>query len=135
MIKKVKYQEIDFEKYANTLKNACQNTDFAVREFLDVVTNKQWDLLVLNDYEAVMPVHWSLNFGIKVVQTPKLCPQLGIFSKIDSLEINTLFYEFLLNNYAVSTYAFNPENQFAEEGNSKKSYFIPLSNYETAKKN
>ena len=41
---------------------------------------RHWDGLILNDYEAVMPVTWNQKWGIKYLHQPALTPQLGIFS-------------------------------------------------------
>jgi hypothetical protein len=40
-------------------------------------------VLVLNDYEAVMPIPWRKKYGIKYVYQPLWVLQLGIFSKGD----------------------------------------------------
>lgn len=134
MIKRLKYHEIDFVKYQKTLSEACQLSDFAQQDFLNIVSGKNWGLLVYKEYEAVMPIAWSSNFGIKIIQMPALCHQLGIFSKIDNPEVNLLFFEFLKKNFAVAYYTFNKDNAFPVEIQKKKSYVIPKNNYEDVKK-
>ncbi|WP_051882215.1 hypothetical protein [Chryseobacterium soli] len=135
MIRRLKYHEIDFVKYQKTLSGACQLSDFAQKEFLNIVAGKNWGLLVYGDYEAVMPVAWSNNFGIKIVQMPILCHQLGVFSKEDNIEINHQFYLFLMENFAISYYAFNKDNGFPIDLQQKKSYKIAKNTYENVKKN
>ena len=135
MIKKLKYNEIDFNKYKKCLENSVQNSDYAERKFLDIVSDKKWFLLVYNDYEAVMPVSFVVKFGIKIVLMPKLCQQLGVFSKEDNKEINTLFLEFLEKNFLVLFYAFNGDNQFQKKLKKKTSYILKKNNYEEVKKN
>ncbi|WHF52256.1 hypothetical protein QGN23_03020 [Chryseobacterium gotjawalense] len=135
MIKKLKYNEIDFQKYQNCLENACQNADFADRQFLDRVSNRQWFLLVYGDYEAVMPVSYVRKFGFTFILMPKICQQLGVFSKVDHPEINEQFYDFLEKNFLVLIYAFNGENQFNRSLQKKTSYLLKKENYQTAKKN
>ena len=56
MIKRLQYHEIDFEKYTQCLENSQQRKYSATKDFLDITSNKQWELLVYNNYEAVMPV-------------------------------------------------------------------------------
>ena len=112
MIKRLKYNEINFQKYKNCLENSVQRKYSATQEFLDITSGKQWDLLVLNDYEAVMPIPFVRKFGIKFVHNPKLCQQLGVFSKEDSAEINELFLNELNKKYFVWFYGFNDGNQF-----------------------
>ena len=40
---------------------------------------KHWDALVLNDYEAVMPLTWNKKYGIYYLYQPFLTAQLGVF--------------------------------------------------------
>lgn len=133
MIKRLKYHEIDFDKYNACIENSLQNSDYAQREFLDIVTGKSWELIIYDDYEAVMPVPLIVKFGFKIVLMPKLCQQLGIFSNQDSVYINNLFYNYLTNNYIVLFYAFNGNNEVSNIG-LKKSYIIPKDQYSEVKK-
>ncbi|MEG0926646.1 hypothetical protein [Chryseobacterium sp.] len=135
MIKRLKYHEIDFVKYQKALSEACQLSDFARKDFLDIIAGKNWGLLIYKDYEAVMPIAWSSNFGIKIIQMPALCHQLGVFSKVDNPEVNRFFFEFLNKNFAIAFYAFNKDNNFAVDTQKKKSYLILQNNYDDVKKN
>lgn len=49
--------------------------------YLDQVCNHSWDALVLNDYEAVMPLPVKKKYFIHYVYPPFFAQQLGIFSK------------------------------------------------------
>ena len=133
MIKRLKYHEIDFDKYNACIENSLQNSDYAQREFLDIVTGKSWELIIYDDYEAVMPVPLIVKFGFNIVLMPKLCQQLGIFSNQDSVYINNLFYNYLTKNYIVLFYAFNGNNEVSNIG-LKKSYIIPKDQYSEVKK-
>ena len=133
MIKRLKYHEIDFDKYNACIENSLQNSDYAKREFLDIVTKKSWELIIYDDYEAVMAVPLIVKFGFKIVLMPKLCQQLGIFSNQDSVYINNLFYNYLTKNYIVLFYAFNGNNEVSNIG-LKKSYIIPKDQYSEVKK-
>ena len=94
MIRRLKYHEIDFEKYTECLEGSEQRKYSATKDFLDITSGKQWELLVYNDYEAIMPIPFVKKFAHKLVVNPKLCQQLGVFSKEDRLEINDLFFSF-----------------------------------------
>lgn len=83
MIKCLKYHEIDFDRYANCLNNACQNTDYADKKFLDIVSDRRWFLLVYGDDKAIMPVSYVRKYGLTFILMPKFCQQLGVFSKVD----------------------------------------------------
>ncbi len=134
MIKRIKYQDINFQKYDNCIKTAFQNTDYAQKSFLDIVTEKSWELLVYKDYEAVMPIPIVMKFGFKIVLMPKLCQQLGVFSKQNDETLNDLFYNYLTKHFIVLFYAFNGDNTISNIG-LKKSYIIPQNEYSEVKKN
>ncbi|MEG0761161.1 hypothetical protein [Chryseobacterium sp.] len=131
MIRRLKYHEIDFEKYTQCLESSAQRKYSATRQFLDISSDKKWELLVYGDYEAVMPVPYVFKSKIKIVHNPMLCQQLGIFSKEDNVEINELFLNFLEKNYLIRIYSFNEFNHFKTSLKSKKNYLIPPNDYET----
>jgi hypothetical protein len=134
MIRILKYHEIDFEKYSECLANACQNADYADKKFLDIVSNRQWFVLVYGDYDAIMPVSYIRKFGLAVILMPKICQQLGVFSKKDNSIINKNFYDFLEQNFLVAIYAFNGDNQIDYEVEKKTSYFLKKNDYQSTKK-
>jgi len=130
MIRRLKYHEIDFNKYSSCLENSFQRKYSATRLFLDITSDKKWELLVYKDYEAVMPVPYVFKLGKKIVHNPMLCQQLGIFSKIDDVEINEAFLRFLEQNYLIRIYTFNEYNQFKTSLKTKKNFLIAPDNYE-----
>ena len=79
MIRCLKRNEIDVEKYNTCIKNAVQSNIYAFSWYLDIVTDN-WAVLVLNDYEAVMPLPWKQKYFIKYVTQPLWTLQLGVFS-------------------------------------------------------
>lgn len=135
MIKIIKYNEIDFDQYSRFLEKAIQNTDYADHQFLDIVSNRQWFLLVYGNYEAIMPVSYVRKYGFTFVLMPKFCQQLGVFSEKDDPKINQKFYNFLDQNFLVAIYAFNGDNQFLKQVQKKTSYLIQKNDYSTVKKN
>ncbi|MEO7523105.1 MAG: hypothetical protein ABIT58_03380 [Ferruginibacter sp.] len=46
--------------------------------YLDALA-KNWDALILNDYEAVMPLPWKRKWGIRYLYQPAFVQQMGIF--------------------------------------------------------
>ena len=55
MIQYLKNNEIDIEKYDNCIKSSLNSRIYAFSWYLNIVADN-WDVLVLNDYEAVMPL-------------------------------------------------------------------------------
>lgn len=130
MIRRLKYHEIDFEKYTHCLENSEQRKYSATKDFLDITSDKKWELLVYNDYKAVMPVPYIKKLGLKFIINPKLCQQLGIFSKEDNIIINDQFLDFLKSKYRIWYYAFNDINQFTQTLKRRKNYLINPEDYE-----
>lgn len=129
MIRRVKYSKIDFEKYAECLEKSEQRKYSASQTFLDITADKKWDLLVYNDYEAVMPVPFIYKNGIKIVHNPLMCQQLGVFSARDDQDINEKFLSFLQKNYLTRVYYFNENNSFETRLNSKKNFILYSDDY------
>lgn len=124
MIKRVRYKDIDFQKYTTCLENSKQRKYSATKEFLDCTTNKNWEILVYKDYQAVMPIPYVKKMGFKIVHNPMLCQQLGVFSSEDSVQINDLFFTFLKDNYLVRVYNFNDRNALSLDLKIRKNFII-----------
>jgi len=78
-IKHLTHNEIDFQKWNETIVNAHNSLVYAESWYLDIVSPK-WEALVLGDYEYVMPLPVKRKFGISFLIQPPLTQQLGIFS-------------------------------------------------------
>ncbi|WP_228407886.1 hypothetical protein [Chryseobacterium sp. OV279] len=111
------------------MENSIQRKYSASQTFLDITADKKWDLLVYNDYEAVMPVPFIYKNGIKIVHNPLMCQQLGVFSVKDNPKINEKFLSFLQKNYLIRVYYFNENNSFETKLNSKKNFILYSDDY------
>ncbi|RLJ32354.1 hypothetical protein CLU97_1806 [Chryseobacterium sp. 7] len=130
MIRRLKYHEIDFVKYAQCLENSEQRKYSATKDFLDTTSTMPWEILVYKDYEAVMPVPFVRKYGMKIVHNPKLCQQLGVFSGKDNLDLNEAFLEYLNKNYMIRAYPFNDVNQLRTKIRIKKNFIMYPDTYE-----
>lgn len=95
-IKYIHRENLDEEKYNQCVDSSLQSKIYAFSWSLDIICDT-WDVLVLNDYEAVMPIPWRKKYGIKYVYPPFWVLQLGVFSNevIDENEFLTpLFNKF-----------------------------------------
>ena len=134
MIKRLKYEEIDWQKYQNCLEKSEQHIFFAEKKYLDLLLHQNWEILVDNDYEAVMPVPLAKKLGFNFVVMPLQTQQLGIFSENDTPELNESFLEFFQKNYKVFYYAFNTKNDFKTLLKTRKNYKLFSEDYENIKK-
>ncbi|BFO67706.1 hypothetical protein NK356_23095 [Chryseobacterium sp. S0630] len=130
MIRRLKYHEIDFVKYAQCLENSEQRKYSATKDFLDTTSTMPWEILVYKDYEAVMPVPFVRKYGLKIVHNPKLCQQLGVFSCKDDVDLNEAFLEYLEKNYMIRAYPFNDVNQLRTKIRIKKNFLLYPEAYE-----
>lgn len=79
MIQYIQRKNIDIQKYDTCVQNALNSRIYALSYYLDIVADN-WDILVLNDYEAVMPLPWRSKYFIKYIYPPCWTQQLGVFS-------------------------------------------------------
>lgn len=130
MIRRLQYHEIDFEKYQRCIENSEQKKYSGEKIFLDNTAQKNWELLVYGDYEAVMPIPFVKKWGLKIVVHPKLTQQLGVFSYQDSSDLNEMFLSFFRKEYRIWYYAFNEFNQFKTALSKRKNFILYPSSYE-----
>ena len=74
------HREIDKTRWDRCLRESDNGLIYGYSFYLDYMAG-QWDGLVLNDYEAVMPLTWNKKYGIYYLYQPFLCAQLGVFGK------------------------------------------------------
>lgn len=84
-IRFVPYKEIDLAKWDHCISTATNGLVYGYSWYLDHMA-KQWDALVLDDYDAVMPLTWNRKYGIAYLYQPFLTAQLGVFGKDVSAE-------------------------------------------------
>lgn len=70
--------EIDTAKWNDCITRSANGLIYTYSFYLDRMA-KNWDALILNDYEVVMPLPWNKKYGIAYLYQPFLTAQLGIF--------------------------------------------------------
>ena len=78
MIRYLANKEIDKKKW-NAIIAECGNI-YAYSWYLDLV-HPQWEALVEDDYQTVLPLTGGSKFGINYLYQPYFVQQLGVFSK------------------------------------------------------
>ncbi len=130
-IKYVSYYNIDKQKWDGCIKGSVNSLIYAQSFFLDGMA-AQWDALVLNDYEAVMPVCWNQKWGIKYLYQPAFIQQGGIyFLKPLPKDIPFLFYEELQKHFRFAEINLNYANPAVTlpglNFSSRNNYILDLS--------
>jgi hypothetical protein len=94
-----------------------------------------WDALILNDYEAVMPLPFKRKWGLKYIHQPYFCQQLGVFSKTDHYSVDG-FLNAIPKSFLRITLNLNIHNGYSKYAIKKNSNFeLLLESIEDIRKN
>jgi hypothetical protein len=124
MIHYLKRKDIDIVKYDACIEAALNSRIYAYSWYLDIVADN-WDVLVLNDYEAVMPLPWRQKYFIKYIYPPAWTQQLGVFSnfKIEAYIVRQ-FINAIPKKFKKITVQFNAENDVSSFKTEKRTNYI-----------
>ena len=80
VIQYVAHKDIDRRKWDQCIDRSSNSLIYACSFYLDQMS-KQWDALIMNDYEAVMPLPYKRKMGFYYIFQPFLTPVLGVFGE------------------------------------------------------
>ena len=103
------HTKIDTSKWDACITNAENGLIYGFSFYLDIMA-KKWDALVLNDYEAVMPLTYNKKHGISYLYQPFLTAQLGIFGNEISSQIIASFIEAIPKSFRFIDISLNHKN-------------------------
>lgn len=127
-------REIDKVKWDYRISNSGNGLIYAYSYYLDTMS-KNWDALVLNEYEVIMPLTWNKKYSIEYLYQPFLTAQLGVFGNnltsgiieafIKAIPSHFRYWDFYLNHqnvfplsnfpvYQRSNFVLNLENTYEE---------------------
>ena len=110
MIQFVKRNQLDENKYNACISASLQSRIYAYSWYLDIVTDN-WSVLVLDDYQAVMPLPWRVKYGVKYVYPPLWLIELGFFSLKENTSID-LFFKAARKKFRFIETRLNTDNSF-----------------------
>lgn len=110
-IQHLTYNQIDKQKWDACINNANNGLIYACSFYLDTLA-KNWDALILNDYEAVMPLTWNKKFTKYYLFQPPFCANLGVFGNNVTTETITAFLEAVPKKYEYWDIYLNKSNYF-----------------------
>lgn len=135
MISFIKRANLEVAKYDFCIENSLQSRIYAFSWYLDIVAD-YWDVLVLNDYEAVMPLPWKQKLGLKYITQPYFCQQLGIFSlSAISQEIQQQFIKKIPIQFLKVSLVLNSHNELIGKQIRKNLILQMNNNHENLRKN
>lgn len=133
-IRFVPYKEIDLTKWDNCISKSPNGLVYGYSWYLDHMA-KQWDALVLGDYEAVMPLTWNRKYGIAYLYQPFLTAQLGVFGQNISAELLAAFLQAIPAKFLYWDVYLNHQNVFELKNfqlYQRRNYILELDkSYET----
>jgi hypothetical protein len=135
----IPHKEIDKAKWDDCIEQSLNGLIYAYSWYLDTMS-KQWDALVLGDYEAVMPLTKNKKYGIHYLYQPWFCASLGIVSKKKITgSVVASFLKTVPHSFRYWDIYLNHQNLFAVDGfpmRERMNYVLNLKQtYDTIKTN
>ena len=125
---------IDVASWDRCIENASNGLIYTYSNYLDTMTDN-WSAVILNNYEAVMPLPWRRKGGISYLYQPFLTAQLGVFGNKINQEMMQAFLEAVPKKYKYWDLSLNHQNLFAINGYplyERTNFILPLNrSYET----
>ena len=114
-IQYLRCNEIDRRKWDLCIDNAPNGLIYSYSFYLDHMSS-HWDALVLNDYEAVMPLTWNRKYGVYYLYQPFCCACLGVFGKDINAGMMDAFLSAIPGKFRFWDIYFNHGNFFTLPG-------------------
>ncbi|MBK7967589.1 MAG: hypothetical protein IPK08_01015 [Bacteroidetes bacterium] len=129
MIRYLKQHQIDRNKWDSCIQSSVQKSVYGCSWYLDVICS-DWDALVEDDYESVMPVTKNSKYLMNYIYPPFFAQQLGIFhsaaadDQVCARFLNAIpkVYSFIEIN--LNTFNHNIPESFATKSN--RNYILNL---------
>jgi len=80
LVKHLQHKEIEYVRWDKYISESQNQLTYAFTWYLDIVS-PNWEALVTEDYEYIMPLPVKRRYGLPYLVQPILTQQLGIFSK------------------------------------------------------
>lgn len=107
--------QINKTKWNNCIEHAANGLIYGYSFYLDIVS-KHWEGLVMNDYEAVMPLTWKSKYGISYLSQPIFTASLGVFGNNLSAKIIKNFLDSIPGKFKYWDIYLNHGNLFPIKG-------------------
>jgi hypothetical protein len=115
--------EIDTKKWNRCISESPNGLIYAASDYLDHLAD-YWTGIIVNDYEAVMPVAWRKKYGIRYSYNVPFIQQLGVFSKEVLVPVDKLMNA-LFSVCRYGDYYFNFGNEVAN-ARTHTNFILPL---------
>ncbi|MEO8822352.1 MAG: hypothetical protein ABI366_02180 [Ginsengibacter sp.] len=127
---------IDKKKWDKCIDNAANGLVYSYSFYLDAMS-ENWDALIVDDYNTVMPLTWKKKYTIYYLYQPFFTASLGVFGNNITVETVKLFLENIPAKFKYWDFYLNRANLFSIPAfpmYERSNYILPLSeNYEILK--
>ncbi len=115
MIKYIKHNQIDKNKWDNCIRQSFNGNIYVYSWYLDLA-HEDWDALVEDDYQRVMPLTLKTKYGITYYYQPFFTQQFGVFStSILNPDILDTFIKKIPKHVKLIDINFNSYNNIADD--------------------
>lgn len=104
-------RQINDDLWNDCITKATNGLIYGYSNYLDAMSDN-WDALVLNNYEAVMPLPWRKKWSVHYLYQPFLTAQLGTFGNNISPEIFASLLNAVPKKFSFWDLSFNHQNLF-----------------------
>lgn len=108
-------KSINKQAWDKCISNASNGLIYACSTYLDTMSDN-WDALVLNNYEAVMPLPWRKKYGMYYLYQPAFVAQLGLFGNNNTPGLLQDFLNAIPRKFRYWDYTLNQGNVFTLDG-------------------
>ncbi|HZW66049.1 MAG TPA: GNAT family N-acetyltransferase [Hanamia sp.] len=131
------HKEIDEKKWDACIDKAANGLIYPYSFYLDAMS-ENWDALIADDYEKVMPLTWKKKYSIFYLYQPRFTASLGVFGDNISAQTVNLFLENIPRKFRYWDFYLNKSNLFSIPEfpmYERYNYILLLTeNYETIRK-
>lgn len=106
--------KIDKPLWDECIAKANNGLIYAYSFYLDTMAD-HWDGLVVNNYEAVMPLPWRKKYGISYLYHPFLTAQLGLFGNNINAQLLEDCLDKIPSKFKLWEFSLNHSNTFLSE--------------------
>jgi len=125
--------KMDIAKWDACVCNSNNGLIYATSVYLNFMSD-DWNGIVVNNYDCVMPIPWRKKFGIRYCYDVPFAQQLGWFSQYEKSN-ESLMLETFFSFIKYGDYAFNFLNGKIQNAFSCNNYVLDLSQqYDTIQK-
>lgn len=111
-IQYLRHADIDKASWDRCMDHAPNGLIYGYYDYLTQMADN-WDALVMNDYEAVMPLPWKKKYGVYYLYQPLLTAQLGLFGKDLNAVLLEQFFSVIPSRFRLWEFSLNHKNLFS----------------------